>query len=1640
MKTISLKYIRYTTGLVLLAGILAFTGCTELLSPQPEDGNKSGGLLTLTIGDAAIGETEARTLYPAQTGFQSYVVSFSHGSLSHDPETFTGLTKTVSLNTHAEPWTVTVTAYTGTEGSGTATAWGTASVIMDGTAQTADITLAPMTGTGTFSYSISFPDTVDTATLNITKSDDSTVIYDVNLKDITPIDGKRAGTLSPTAGYYFMNINLQKGALGAGKTEVVHIYPGLSTAANYTFEDADLRPALDGTASITGGSTPNPKAGETLAAGFTSPDGTDDLSYQWKRGDTAVGTFTDITSGGTYTLTAADKGKYILVEVSRAGYSGSINSPLVSVATDLGLYIGTATSPQPNTGTLALAMSWLKANATNNTNYTILLGADESLPPWTLGGSTAGTTTAANGKTGVTIILKGKDAVRTVQLSGTDSLFAVDTGVTLVLDENITLTGASSDSLVRLNDNGSLVMRENAKITGGGGGVYMYGSGNTFTMNDYASVSNNAGDIGGVSAPGSNNTLIMNGNASISGNTSPNNGGGVRVSGSGSTFTMNDNASVSDNTASSYGGGVSIYGSGITFAMNDNASVSGNMVSSPSSYGGGVYVDNGTFTMSGNALVSDNTGSSSYNSSYGGGVYVGGASGIFSMSGNALVSNNTASCSSGNAYSSYGGGVYVYLGTFTMNASTSVSDNTASSSSFSTVASSGGGVYVDSGTFTMSNNASVSGNTSRSFGGGVRVSGSGSTFTMNDSATVSGNTLSTWAYLYGGGVYVSGAGNTFTMNGGTIYGSDGGINANKLEGSGTKQGVSLYKDSGAMAQYGNGSPIIAGTQTADLYTDDTIPKTALYNIRLDVTGTHTFPAAAPGYGTQLAKGITITNIGQQVTGTLWASLSGTNDTSFTLSTASIPSITAGGIDTFTVRHNNGLLAGLYTAPGTVIGGNGITASFDVSFTVSNYAISLDPSETYTFPAATYILTPVIPYGAQTAKGVTVTNTGNQPTGALTASLSGTDSGSFTLSTTAINSIAVGGFAVNAFTVVPNTGLAGGTYTATVTVSGGNGITASFDVSFTVKTYGIRLDPSGSHIFTPATAGYTAQTAKTMTIVNTGNQPTGSLTIALSGTNSSSFTLSATSKGSIAVGGNSAFTVRPNIGLAGGTYAAIVTVSGSNGITVSTDVSFTVNTYSISLSQTGTYTFPAADPGYGAQAALSVTINNTGTQMTGALTVGLSGTNSGSFTLSTTSISSIAVSGSATDAFTVVPKTGLAAGSYIATVTVTGGNGITASFIVSFGVTPPGLYIGAAPGPYANTGNLASALSWLQNNATSNTNYTILLGTNESLAAYSLHSSTVNNKTDVTITLKGKDAEWTVQLSGTGSLFTVHTGVTLILDENISLKGMSSNNASLIKVDSGGTLELRNGAKISGNNNSSSGGGVYSFGIFTMRGGEITGNTAPSGGGVYSFGTFTMEGGKISGNTASTAIFYNDSSGGGVYSSGTFTMKGGEISGNTASSYSTSSGGGVYSSGTFTMEGGKISGNTISTVTSGASHPWSLGGGVCVDSGTFTMVGGAISGNTASAGTESYSSPLSYGGGVYIGSYATFIMNGGTVYGSGGGTNANKVEGAGTKRGASLFKNNNLTTTKGAWYGNGSPIIAGDQTTQLYTDATLTGHN
>jgi hypothetical protein len=161
---------------------------------------------------------------------------------------------------------------------------------------------------------------------------------------------------------------------------------------------------------------------------------------------------------------------------------------------------------------------------------------------------------------------------------------------------------------------------------------------------------------------------------------------------------------------------------------------------------------------------------------------------------------------------------------------------------------------------------------------------------------------------------------------------------------------------------------------------------------------------------------------------------------------------------------------------------------------------------------------------------------------------------------------------------------------------------------------------------------------------------------------------------------------------------------------------------------------------------------------------------------------------------------------------------------------------------------AKALKWLENNAASGTEtaYTIILPSDETESpANTLSAATF--KSGAQLTLKGTDTTSVIQLTGTGSLFTLAAGsnITLMLDENITLKGVSSNTAALVGVYAGCTLEMRGNAKITGNTSLSAGGvEVYGDGTFTMNdNASVSGNTDSSFGGggveVAGNGTFTM---------------------------------------------------------------------------------------------------------------------------------------------------------------------------------------------------------
>lgn len=193
---------------------------------------------------------------------------------------------------------------------------------------------------------------------------------------------------------------------------------------------------------------------------------------------------------------------------------------------------------------------------------------------------------------------------------------------------------------------------------------------------------------------------------------------------------------------------------------------------------------------------------------------------------------------------------------------------------------------------------------------------------------------------------------------------------------------------------------------------------------------------------------------------------------------------------------------------------------------------------------------------------------------------------------------------------------------------------------------------------------------TMSVVSKKAEPEGGY-----GIYGSSITITG---GTVTAAGDQAMSAAPTLsGYAGGyTATASVSIDGQDAVTYNPEDFYTYQyihvepapSYGISLSQSGTHTFPGVTTGYVSQTPFAVTVSNAGNQVTGELTVALSGDDADHFVLSKESIPSISVSGS--DTFTVAPITGLGEGTYTATVTVSGENDISSEFTVHFTVTAP----------------------------------------------------------------------------------------------------------------------------------------------------------------------------------------------------------------------------------------------------------------------------------------------------------------------------------------------------------------------------------
>ena len=319
----------------------------------------------------------------------------------------------------------------------------------------------------------------------------------------------------------------------------------------------------------------------------------------------------------------------------------------------------------------------------------------------------------------------------------------------------------------------------------------------------------------------------------------------------------------------------------------------------------------------------------------------------------------------------------------------------------------------------------------------------------------------------------------------------------------------------------------------------------------------------------------------------------------------IDSDTGGGSHTFTYQLQLAEPYWVGFLEGNVIFTNGvqsITLPIAGMFWPSYRAIDLAPwppnspwwplypfMEDYDFGRA------VIGYDSHRGRSFYIRSVGNMPTGELSVTLSGTGAEAFVLSQTVVPCLYI--WDKELVTVTPRTGLGPGVYEATLTVSGEELGYRSFDVRFQVDVYAeSRLELNVDQVLDLGTIRVDGgwRFAGDILVTNAGNQPTGEISLSLSGTHADHFYLGAFCGWDIAW--HSSLISAPSLESAQtaeflviihgespvGSYTATVTVSAENPDIPpqSFEVRFeVVPTYSMQVVSNADHSFGVVPPGH-----------------------------------------------------------------------------------------------------------------------------------------------------------------------------------------------------------------------------------------------------------------------------------------------------------------------------------------------------------------------------------------------------------------------------------------------------------------------------
>ena len=351
---------------------------------------------------------------------------------------------------------------------------------------------------------------------------------------------------------------------------------------------------------------------------------------------------------------------------------------------------------------------------------------------------------------------------------------------------------------------------------------------------------------------------------------------------------------------------------------------------------------------------------------------------------------------------------------------------------------------------------------------------------------------------------------------------------------------------------------------------------------------------------------TVTNTGDVATAALGTSLGGTDAGQFVIAAGNTcgGTLAAGATCMVSVRFHP-LTAGAKSATLTITGGAGVS----VAVTLTGNAVS---AGTLTINSGSQDFGSVLLGGMSSNTIFTITNTGGSPTGILAGSLGGTNANQFTV-TDNCTGMALAASGTCTMVVRFNPTVAGGK-SASVSVNASPGGSVSASLS------GTGLSPA-SLSFAPPSGSYGTATVNTdgstvpFTVTNGGDVATGTLSLALGGTNTADFTIVAgsTCTGTLAAGANCSVSVKFHPLTVGASKSATLTVNGGTGVSATANLSGT----SVSV---GALMINSTSQNFGnvlintSTADTTFTITNSGGSPTGVLSGSMTGADANQFTL------------------------------------------------------------------------------------------------------------------------------------------------------------------------------------------------------------------------------------------------------------------------------------------------------------------------------------------------------------------------------------------------------------------------------------------